>query len=95
MNAEHVILKPLVTERNMVLRDEQNKYAFRVHMRATKPEIKKAVEELFDVPVVSVTTQNMVGKVKRLGRSVGRRSSWKKAVVRVASGHKIDIYEAV
>lgn len=95
MNAEHVILKPLVTERNMVLRDEQNKYAFRVHVRATKPEIKKAVEELFDVPVVSVTTQNMVGKVKRLGRSVGRRSSWKKAVVRVASGHKIDIYEAV
>ncbi len=95
MNAEQVILGPLVTERNMVLRDEQNKYAFRVHMRATKPEIKKAVEELFDVPVVSVTTQNVIGKVKRLGRSTGRRSSWKKAVVRVASGHKIDIYEAV
>ena len=95
MNAEQVILGPLVTERNMVLRDEQNKYAFRVHLGATKPEIRKAVEELFDVHVVSVTTQNMIGKVKRLGRSTGRRSSWKKAVVKVAAGQKIDIYEAV
>jgi len=95
MNAEQIILSPVVTERNMVLRDEQNKYAFRVHPRATKPEIKKAVEELFDVRVVSVTTMSGLGKVKRLGRSVGRRSSWKKAIVRVAAGQKIDIYEAV
>ena len=95
MNAEQIILRPLVTERNMVLRDEQNKYAFSVHPRATKPEIRKAVEELFDVRVVSVTTLSMYGKGKRLGRSVGRRAAWKKAVVRVAEGQKIDIYEAV
>ena len=95
MIAEQIILGPLVTERNMVLRDEQNKYAFRVHPRATKPEIKKAVEELFDVSVVSVTTMSGLGKIKRLGRSVGRRPNWKRAIVRVASGQKIDIYEAV
>jgi len=95
MNAEQIILSPLVTERNMILRDEQNKYAFRVHPSATKPEIKKAVEELFDVRVVSVTTMSGLGKIKRLGRSIGRRPSWKRAIVRVAAGQKIDIYEAV
>lgn len=95
MRAEQIILTPVVTERNMTLRDEQNKYAFRVHPRATKSEIKKAVEELFDVQVVSVTTMNGLGKVKRLGRHSGRRSSWKKAIVRVAEGQTIDIYEAV
>lgn len=95
MNAEQIILSPLVTERNMVLRDDQNKYVFRVHPRATKPEIKKAVEELFDVHVVTVTTMSGLGKVKRLGRSVGRRPDWKRAIVRVAAGQKIDIYEAV
>ncbi len=95
MNAEQIILSPLITERNMVLRDDHNKYAFRVHLRATKSEIRKAVEELFDVRVVSVTTMNMLGKGKRLGRFSGRRSAWKKAIVRVAEGQKIDIYEAV
>ena len=95
MNSEQIILSPLVTERNMLLRDEHNKYAFRVHLQATKSEIRKAVEELFNVRVVSVTTMNMMGKGKRLGRFSGRRSAWKKAIVRVAEGQKIDIYEAV
>lgn len=95
MNAEQIILNPLVTERNMILRDEQNKYVFRVHQRATKSEIKKAVQELFDVQVTAVTTMNGMGKVKRLGKHVGRRSSWKRAIVKVAAGQKIDIYEAV
>lgn len=95
MNAEQIIITPLVTERNMVLRDDQSKYAFRVHPRATKSEIRKAVAELFDVRVVSVTTMNMLGKGKRMGRFAGRRSAWKKAIVKVAPGQKIDIYEAV
>jgi len=95
MRAEQIIVKPLVTERNMNLRDEHNKYAFQVHPRATKSEIKKAVEELFDVHVVSVTTMNGIGKVKRLGRHAGRRPAWKKAIIRVAAGQTIDIYEAV
>lgn len=95
MNAQQVIIEPLVTERSMLMRDDQNKYAFRVHVRATKPEIRKAVEELFDVKVVAVTTMNVIGKTKRLGRYVGRRSAWKKAIVKVASGQKIEIYDAV
>jgi large subunit ribosomal protein L23 len=95
MNAQQIIQKPLVTERSMVLRDDENKYAFRVHPRATKPEIRKAVEELFEVKVTSVTTSNVLGKTKRMGRNVGRRAHWKKAIVRVAEGQKIEIYDAV
>ena len=95
MNAQQVIQKPLVTERSMQLRDDENKYAFRVHPRATKPEIRKAIEELFNVRVVGVTTSNMVGKYKRMGRYIGRRSAWKKAIVKVAEGQKIEIYDAV
>jgi len=95
MNAEQVILKPLVTERSMQLRDDQNKYAFQVHPRATKSEIRKAVEEIWNVRVVSVTTANAQGKLKRVGMFIGRRSAWKKAIVRIQDGQKIDIYEAV
>ena len=95
MNAQQIVLRPLVTERSMTQRDEENKYAFQVHLRATKPEIRKAVEELFDVKVVSVTTTNVLGKNKRLGRFAGKRANWKKAVVRVAEGQKIEIYDAV
>jgi large subunit ribosomal protein L23 len=95
MNAQQIVQKPLVTERSMQLRDDENKYAFRVHPRATKPEIRKAIEELFNVRVVGVTTANMLGKTKRMGRYAGRRASWKKAIVTVAAGQKIEIYDAV
>ena len=95
MNAQQLLQKPLVTERSMTLRDEENKYEFRVHPRATKPEIRKAVEEVFHVRVVSVNTMNVIGKVKRLGRYAGRRPAWKKAIVKVAEGQKIEIYDAV
>ena len=95
MNAGQILVKPLITERSMALRDDYNKYAFQVHVKATKPEIRKAVEELFDVKVVSVSTMNFIGKNKRLGRFFGRRPSWKKAIVAIAEGQTIDIYEAV
>jgi large subunit ribosomal protein L23 len=95
MNAQQIIIKPLVTERSMNLRDDENKYVFHVHPRATKPEIRKAVEEIFEVKVLSVTTLNVMGKPKRLGRYAGHRSNWKKAVVRIAEGQKIEIYDAV
>ena len=95
MNAQQIVQKPLVTERSMTLRDDENKYAFRVHPEATKPEIRKAIEELFSVKVVSVTTQNVLGKNKRMGRFIGRRAHWKKAIVKLAEGQKIEIYDAV
>ena len=95
MNAQQIIQRPLVTERSMVIRDTQNKYSFKVHPRATKPEIRKAIEELFSVRVTGVATMNVAGKPKRLGRSTGYRASWKKAIVTVAPGQKIEIYDAV
>ena len=95
MNAQQIVQKPLVTERSMQLRDDENKYAFRVHPDATKPEIRKAIEELFNVRVTHVTTANMIGKVKRMGRFAGRRAAWKKAIVTLAEGQKIEIYDAV
>jgi large subunit ribosomal protein L23 len=95
MNPQQIIQRPLVTERSMVIRDTQNKYCFKVHPRATKPEIRKAIEELFSVKVTSVATMNVAGKPKRLGRSMGYRASWKKAIVTVAPGQKIEIYDAV
>jgi large subunit ribosomal protein L23 len=95
VNAQQIIQKPLVTERSMVLRDTQNKYMFKVHTRATKPEIRKAIEELFSVKVTDVKTMNVAGKPKRLGRSFGRRPAWKKAIVTVAQGQAIEIYDAV
>ena len=95
MNAQQIILRPLVTERSMEIRDAQNKYSFKVHTRATKPEIRKAIEELFSVKVTGVATMNVAGKPKRLGRSSGYRASWKKAIVTVAAGQKIEIYDAV
>ncbi len=95
MNPQQIIQRPLVTERSMVIRDTQNKYSFKVHPRATKPEIRKAIEELFSVKVTSVATMNVAGKPKRLGRSMGYRASWKKAIVTVAAGQRIEIYDAV
>ena len=95
MNAQQVVLGPLVTERSMAMRDDENKYAFRVHPRATKPQIRKAIEELFEVKVVSVSTMNVMGKAKRLGRFAGYRPSWKKAIVRVHKDQQIEIYDAV
>ena len=95
MKAQQIVLGPLVTERSMQMRDDENKYAFRVHPRATKPEIRKAIEELFEVQVVAVSTLNVLGKRKRLGRSEGFRPSWKKAIVRIHKDQKIEIYDAV
>jgi large subunit ribosomal protein L23 len=95
MKAQQIVLGPLVTERSMQMRDDENKYAFKVHPRATKPEIRKAIEEIFEVKVVAVATMNVLGKRKRLGRSEGYRSNWKKAIVRVHKDQKIEIYEAV
>jgi large subunit ribosomal protein L23 len=95
VNAQQIIQKPLVTERSMVIRDTQNKYVFKVHPDSTKSEIRKAIQDLFSVKVTAVATMNVMGKPKRLGRSSGRRADWKKAIVTVAAGQKIEIYDAV
>jgi len=84
-----IIRYPSVTEKNTALRSSQNKYVFEVDSKATKTEIKKAVESIFSVKVVSVNTMVVKGKLKRVGRFSGYRSDWKKAIIRLAAGNAI------
>ncbi len=90
-----VIKRPLITERGSVLREKANQYFFQVEPAANKQEIKQAVELFFGVKVESVRTMNMRGKIKRLGRFQGKRSDWKKAVVTLAEGDSIDVFDNV
>ncbi|ERP31291.1 50S ribosomal protein L23 [Chitinivibrio alkaliphilus] len=83
-----IISAPLITEKT-VEQQQEGKYAFKVRKDSTKVEIKEAVEKLFDVTVVSVNTANYTGKTKRVGRSVGKRSDWKKAYVQLQDGESI------
>lgn len=86
---------PLITEKGKRLKEENNQYYFKVDRRANKIEIGKAVEELFGVHVLKVRTINVPGKPKRLGRYEGRRPGWKKAIVTLAEGETIEIFEGV
>ena len=84
-----VIRRPLITEKSTVLKETQRTLVFEVHRDATKPEIKKAVEALFDTKVAEVRVSNVHGKVKRQGRYSGKRPDWKKAFVVLAEGAKM------
>ena len=90
-----IIRKPIVTEKSTDLKDYNNQIVFEVHPEANKSEIAKAVEKLFKVTVLSVQTQNRKGKSKRLGRFLGRRKHWKKAIVRIKEGDRVDFFEGV
>jgi large subunit ribosomal protein L23 len=90
-----IIKRPLITEKITAMRETQNRYGFEVDKRANKHEIKRAVESIFKVKVEEVTTMNIRGKVKRLGRSQGQRPDWKKAIVTLAKDQKIDIIEGI
>lgn len=92
--ARDIIVKPIVTEKSVSLM-EQNKYTFKVAMNANKIEIKNAIEEIFKVKVVSVNTMHVRGKKKRMGRTEGRTSDWKKAIVKLAEGDQIEIFEGL
>ncbi len=93
MSLSHKIVRaPSVTEKSTILREEENKYVFKVDSSATKTEISAAIEELFEVKVVSVNTMNVKGKKKRMGRFEGKRSDWKKAVVKLAADNSIDLF---
>jgi large subunit ribosomal protein L23 len=89
-----VVLRPLVTEKATKLKDENNQVSFQVAMDANKVEIRRAVETIFKVKVTDVRTQVVFGKLKRMGRYIGRRPSWKKAIVNLGEGSKIDLFEA-
>jgi large subunit ribosomal protein L23 len=94
MELHKIIRRPLVTEKTTLLR-EGNQYLFEVDPRANKIEIEKAVEKLFKVKVLDVRTLNVLGKKKRYGRREGKKSNWKKAIVTVAPGSSIEIFDKV
>lgn len=87
-----VIRRPISTEKTMQQGEESNKYVFEVALDANKPTIRHAIQTIFSVDVTSVNTAIMQGKRKRFGRTVGKRSTWKKATVTLAEGDAIDFY---
>ncbi len=93
-NLENILLSPIVSEKSTIAAEDNNRFVFKVQKVSTKLEIKKAVETMFDVKVDSVQVLNVKGKVKRFGRSLGKRSDWKKAYVKLKSGHDIDFASA-
>ena len=95
MNLHDVIRKPLVTEKSNISRDENNVVTLAVDPRATKHEIARAVETLFDVSVLEVRTMRMPRKSRRVGKFLGRKPEWKKAMVRLAEGQSIEFFEGV
>ena len=90
----NVLLSPIVSEKSSIAAEENNRFVFKVQKVATKLEIKKAVEMMFEVEVETVQVLNVKGKVKRFGRSLGKRSDWKKAYVKLKEGHDIDFASA-
>lgn len=93
-NARDILIRPLVTEKASAMMQE-NRYSFQVKLTAGKTEIKKAVEELFKVKVLSVNTVRYEGKIKRMGKYAGRKSDFKKAFVKLAPGQTIEFFEGV
>lgn len=90
-----VIKKPLFTEKGMDLKERENKILIEVAAGANKHEIKKAMEEIFKIKVESIATINVRGKLKRFGKSIGRRSDRKKAIITLKEGEKLDFIEGV
>lgn len=95
MELYQIIKRVLITEKSTIARDTANQYNFEVHTDANRIEVGRAVEKIFKVKVQSVRIMNVRGKKKRSGRFVGERSSWKKAIITLAPGSRIDIGEGV
>ncbi|MGH8100934.1 MAG: 50S ribosomal protein L23 [Chthoniobacterales bacterium] len=91
MNDHDIIQTASLTEKSTLMSEKQNKYVFRVNPRANKIQIKQAVQRLFQKQVVDVNTCNYAGKEKRVRGPLGQRSHWKKAIVTLKEGEKIDL----
>jgi len=94
MHLYQVLRRPVITEKNTALQ-EQNKYAFEVAGKANKHQVKQAVEKAFKVKVVGVNVLTVPGKTRRVGRRQVKTSPWKKAVVTLEAGQKIEFFEGV
>lgn len=95
MDPYEVIRRPVITEKSNLSANELRQYSFEVDRRANKREIKEAVEKAFEVTVLRVNVLTMPGKVRRLGRRVRSTPPWKKAVVTLAQGQRIELFEGV
>ncbi|MBP8745279.1 MAG: 50S ribosomal protein L23 [Syntrophorhabdus sp.] len=93
MNEYDIVVRPIITEKSSLLKDAGNQYVFEVQRDANKIEIRKAVEKLFKVKVVSVHVSNNEGKKKRVGRFTGKKPDWKKAIIKLNPKDKITIFE--
>lgn len=93
-NPRDIIIRPLITEKTSAMMQD-NKYTFKVALGANKVEIRQAIEEIFKVKVVNVNTIRVFGKMKRQGKYAGRRSDYKKAIVKLAEGQTIPVFEGL
>ena len=94
MNPHDVLIRPLLTEKITAIREIKNSVAFAVDRRATRVDVRHAVEKVFSVKVSSVNVINVRGKKKRQGRYLGKRADWRKALVTLKEGEKIELYES-
>jgi large subunit ribosomal protein L23 len=90
-----IIIEPIITEKSNIQKEEAQQVTFRVPITATKVQVKTAVEKVFGKKVVDVRTIRVKGKMKRLGRHMGKRPDWKKAIVTLQPGERIDFFEGV
>ncbi len=95
MHLYEVLRRPLITEKNTILQQQQNKYAFEVAKETNKPQVKQAVEKAFKVKVTTVNMMMVPGKSKRVGKRVIQTRPWKKAIVTLQAGNKIEFFEGV
>ena len=93
MDIYQVIKEPHITEKANLQKGEVNQVSFKGHRQANKIEIRRAVEALFKTKVLNVRTMNMIGKSRRMGKHVGRKPHWKKAIVQLAPGESIEFFE--
>lgn len=87
------VVRPHITEKTSAAYQDRGEYTFEVHVDASKPQIRQAIESLFGVKVTGVWTANHRGKEKRMGKTSGRRPNWKKAIVKLRAGDTIEIFE--
>ena len=90
-----IIKRPLITEKTSIQKAVSNQLTFEVDRRANRVEIKRAIENIFNVNVASVRTMQVKGKVKQRGRIIGKRRDWKKAIVTLAPGERVEFFEGV
>lgn len=95
MNQYDIIKRPVVTEKTNIQKEESNQISFEVDKRANRVEITQAIEKIFSVKVAKTRTMQVKGKIKRRGRILGKRKDWKKAIVTLMPGERIDFFDGV